>query len=121
MPYIHLEYSDNLQQLEVKALLSQMNRTLVENGLFPNASDIKSRAICQQDYVIGLDEAAQAYVHAKVSILSGRTVALKQEISQTVLEVLQEHIPQQAEVRVQLCVEILEMDKALYRKAVIQP
>lgn len=41
MPHIHLEYSDNLQQLEVKALLSQMNRTLVENGLFPNASNFE--------------------------------------------------------------------------------
>ena len=47
MPHIHLEYSDQLQALEMKPLLSRINRTLVENGLFGNASDIKSRAFCQ--------------------------------------------------------------------------
>ena len=121
MPHIHLEYSDQLQALEMKPLLSRINRTLVENGLLGNASDIKSRAICQQDYVIGLDESAQAYVHAKISILKGRSTALKQEISRTVLEVLQDYLPPQNELTLQLCVEILEMDPDIYSKAIICP
>jgi len=119
MPHIHLEYSDNIENLKVKPILLAINKALVEGAYVGAANELKSRAICQHDYVIGLDDSSQAYVHAKVSLLSGRSAELQQEISQVVLAALEQQIPQQNQLQVQMCVEILEMPKATYAKKII--
>ncbi|ATO19673.1 5-carboxymethyl-2-hydroxymuconate isomerase [Acinetobacter sp. LoGeW2-3] len=120
MPHLHIEYSDNIQNLDVKPMLLGIHQALCAANYIQNPNDLKSRAICQQDYVIGVDlNTTQAYVHAKVSLLSGRSSELKQAISQCVLQVLQQHVPVQPGLTVQLCVEILDMPKDCYSKAII--
>ena len=120
MPHLHIEYSDNIQNLDVKPMLLGIHQALCDEKYITEPNDLKSRAICQQDYVIGLDlNTTQAYVHARVSLLSGRSPELKQAISQCVLQVLQQHVPAQQGLTVQLCVEIVEMPKDCYSKAII--
>ena len=120
MPHLHLEYSDNIQQLETQPLMLAIHQALFNAGYINEPNDLKSRAICQQNYVIGLDlHTTQAYVHAKVSLLSGRSPELKQAISQCVLAVLRQHVPAQQGLTIQLCVEIIEMPKDCYSKAFI--
>lgn len=120
MPHLHLEYSDNLQHIEIKPLLVAIHQALFNAGHVTDPNDLKSRAIMQQDYVIGLNVVTdQAYVHAKVSLLSGRSVEVRQAISELVLDVMQQYIAPQPELKIQLCVEIIEMPKQTYRKAVI--
>ena len=120
MPHLHLEYSDNLQHIEIKPLLVAIHQALFNTGHVTDPNDLKSRAIMQQDYVIGLNAVTdQAYVHAKVSLLSGRSVEVRQAISELVLDVMQQYIAPQPELKIQLCVEIIEMPKQTYRKAVI--
>ncbi|TCH62959.1 5-carboxymethyl-2-hydroxymuconate Delta-isomerase [Acinetobacter sp. ANC 4862] len=119
MPHIHLEYSDNIENLETKPILLALNKALVEGVYVGSANDVKSRAICQHDYVIGFGDASQAYVHAKVSLLTGRSVELQQEISQLLLTTLEQHLPKQSQMSLQICVEILEMQKATYSKKII--
>ena len=75
MPHIHLEYSDNIDTLEVKPMLLALNQALLDGQFVQSGNDIKSRAIRQSDFVIGVDGDAQAYLHAKVSLLSGRDEA----------------------------------------------
>lgn len=54
----------------------------------------------QQDYVIGLNVVTdQAYVHAKVSLLSGRSVEVRQAISELVLDVMQQYIAAQPDLK----------------------
>jgi len=119
MPHIHLEYSDNIENLETKPILLALNKALVEGAYVGSANEVKSRVICQHDYVIGFGDASQAYVHAKVSLLTGRSVELQQEISQLLLTTLEQHLPKQSQVSLQICVEILEMQKATYSKKII--
>ncbi|OTG75117.1 5-carboxymethyl-2-hydroxymuconate isomerase [Acinetobacter sp. ANC 4169] len=119
MPHIHLEYSDNVKNLEAKPILLAINKALVEGAYVGAANELKSRAICQHDFVIGLEDTSQAYVHAKVSLLTGRSVELQQQIAQVILQTLEQHVPAQSQVRVQLCVEILEMQKTTYSKKII--
>ena len=120
MPHLHIEYSDNIQNLEVKLMLLGIHQALYTANYIQDPNDLKSRAICQQNYVIGLDlHTTQAYVHAKVSLLSGRSPELKQAISQCVLAVLRQHVPAQQGLTIQLCVEIIEMPKDCYSKAFI--
>lgn len=119
MPHIHLEYSDNVENFQAKPILLALNHALVEGAYVGAANELKSRAICQHDYVIGLADATQAYVHAKVSLLTGRSVELQQQIAQVILHTLEQHIPAQSQVNVQICVEILEMQKATYAKKIV--
>ena len=120
MPHIHLEYSDNVQ-FEVKPVLLAMNQAFIQAGYATDPSDVKSRAVCQSDYVIGLElDNNHAYVHAKVSLLSGRSDELKAAIADLILEVLSKHIPAQMGLNVQLCVELIDMPKTCYRKTKCQ-
>lgn len=119
MPHIHLEYSANVENLAPQPLLLALNQALLDGAYVHSANEVKSRTICQQDYVIGLGDESQAYVHAKVSLLTGRSVELQQEISQLLLSVLEQHLPKQSQVRLQICVEILEMQKATYSKKIV--
>jgi 5-carboxymethyl-2-hydroxymuconate isomerase len=119
MPHIHLEYSDNLQNLQPEKVLKAINLCMFDGGYVSAASDVKSRAVAQSVYMVGLGEEPQAYLHAKVSLLSGRSNELKQQISQQILQVLQQNLPAQTGLTVQVCVEIIEMPKESYSKAVI--
>lgn len=119
MPHIHVEYSDNLA-LEARPLLKAFNSSLFESGHVSDAKDIKSRAMVQSEFIVGLDENAnQAYIHAKVSLLTGRSIEVQKQISNQLLHVLQQHVPE-TQCDVQLCVEILEMNKETYSKTIIQ-
>lgn len=119
MPHLHLEYSDNIENLEVKPLLLSLNQALIRGGYAQAGLDIKSRAICQTDYVIGENEQNQAYMHVKLSLLTGRSVELRQEIATCLLEVLADHSPKQMQVTIQFCVEILEMQRDIYAKKIV--
>ena len=121
MPHIHLEYSDNLQPFDAKPVLLALNRAFFQSGHAGAAQDIKSRAVCHPDYVIGLEQdSGQAYVHAKVSLLAGRSLAVQQEISALLLAALREHVPARAGLSIQLCVEMLEMNKETYSKQIVK-
>ena len=119
MPHIHVEYSDNIENLDVKPLLVALNQCLVD-GEYATAIDIKTRAICQKNYVVGIDEQNQGYIHVKISLLTGRSLETRQAISKQTLDTLVRFIPHQSKVEVQACVEIIEMPKETYSKQFIK-
>ena len=120
MPHIHVEYSDNVQ-FAAKPLLLAINQAFIAAGYATDPSDVKSRAVCQSDYVVGVElESQHAYVHAKVSLLAGRSDTLKAEIADLVLSILEQHVPKQQDVHLQLCVELLDMPRNSYRKSKVQ-
>lgn len=121
MPHIHLEYSDNLASFEAKKVLKALNLAFFESGHVSDLSDIKSRAVCQDSYIIGSGEDfSDAYLHAKVSLLTGRSLSVQQEISELLLNVLQQHVQSIAGLRIQMCVEMLEINKETYSKLIVK-
>ena len=118
MPHMTLEYTANLTGFAAPAILRPLNQTLVDSGEF-NEADIKSRAIKLDDFLVGLQAQARAFVHVKLHILSGRSVEQKQALSSRLLQVLTASFPAQAGLTTQLCVEILEIDRPSYSKAVL--
>lgn len=117
MPHIHVEYSDNLE-IQARPLLKALNSALFATGYINSIHDIKSRAVIQHEFVVGLDDqSTQAYVHTKVSLLTGRSIAVQKQISTVLLQVLQQHV--KSTVDLQLCVEIQEMNKETYSKVFV--
>lgn len=120
MPHVQVEYSANIQSLDKIGLLKQINQALITTGLV-QAQDVKTRITANSDYVIGLGDTSQGYIHVQLSILSGRNETEKALLQDQVLIALQEFqaaAPQK--LQVQLSSELIEMSKHFYRKAVVE-
>jgi len=108
MPHLTLEYSANLETLDVPRCLLELNRALVASGQFAEV-DIKSRALRFDEHAVGVVAEPRAFIHVKLSLLSGRTVDVKRRISATLLECLRQLCGNENRLHLQLCVQILEI------------
>ncbi len=61
----------------------------------------------------------RAFVHVKLALLSGRSPQIKKQLSESLLAVLQELCEWPAGVEVQLCVELVDIDRESYSKTAI--
>ncbi|MCH8619325.1 5-carboxymethyl-2-hydroxymuconate Delta-isomerase [Undibacterium sp. TS12] len=118
MPHLTLEYTGNLP-LVAKDLLLAINKTLAESGHFQEA-DIKSRALRFDDFAVGIAPDARAFVHAKLVILTGRSTEVKRQLAEAVLATIQNAGNWPADLDVQLCVEMQELERETYAKTHFQ-
>lgn len=120
MPHLIANYSANLTELDQQKLLNVVNTALIDTELF-SANDIKSRIFKDKIFLVGLGESEEAYIHLKLYILSGRTEAQKQVAGKALLRILEQkdYLQNDFEFPIQLCVEVIDMPKENYFKAVI--
>lgn len=118
MPHLHMEYTANLTDLNADVALMRLNNTLVGSGQFAEF-DIKSRAVEVDTFKVGTALAERAFVHVKLALLSGRSAEIKKQLSESLLAVVQELCEWPTGVEVQLCVEILDIDRDSYSKTAI--
>jgi 5-carboxymethyl-2-hydroxymuconate isomerase len=119
MPHLHLEYTVNLPDLNADVALLRLNNALVGSGQFGAESDIKSRAVKVETFKVGTALAERGFVHVKLAVLSGRSSQIKKQLSESLLAVVQDLCAWPAGVEVQLCVEILDIDRESYAKTAI--
>ena len=118
MPHLYVEYTDNLLKFPVEPVLLALNQALLNSGHFEE-QDIKSRAIRLGAYRTGTSPAPRAFVHARLAILSGRSADTKLLLSTSLLRALQGVCEWSAALQVQLSVEVQDMDRASYAKAIV--
>lgn len=116
MPHLHLEYTPNLPELDADKVLLRLNHVLLASGQFSNEVDIKSRAIELGVFRVGTSMAERGFVHVKLAILSGRSPEVKKQVTESLLAALHEAVQWPADVDVQLCVEILDIERDSYSK-----
>ena len=119
MPHLHMEYTANLPDLNADVALMRLNNVLVASGQFSAEHDIKSRAVKLETFRVGTALAERGFVHVKLALLSGRSSEIKKQLADSLLGVIQELGSWPADVSVQLCVEILDIDREPYAKALI--
>lgn len=119
MPHLHMEYTANLTDLNADVALMRLNNTLVGSGQFSAEFDIKSRAVKVETFKVGTALAERAFVHVKLALLSGRSAQIKQQLSESLLAVVQDLCEWPSDIEVQLCVEILDIDRDSYSKTAI--
>jgi 5-carboxymethyl-2-hydroxymuconate isomerase len=117
MPHCILEYSNNVvDQPDFYKLLQQVHEFLAGTGLFKLA-DIKSRAVRHDLFIVGDGARDRAFVTMNVSIFGGRDDATKAQISQGVLQVLEQHFSRTlAERRCSITVQISDIHRESYAK-----
>ncbi len=118
MPHLTLEYSDNLPSgLDVQVILARLHRVVAQEDAFA-LPEIKSRAIPHRLFLIGAGAPDAVFVHVTVAILDGRELELRQRLSRQLLGALREEFSlAYAERPCDLTVEIREMERASYAKA----
>ena len=115
MPHLTLEYSNNLPPLDFKQVLSSLNQALLSSGQFEEI-DIKSRAVALDDFMVGISTGERAFMHLRLSILSGRSAEIKRALSASLLQVMQEFCAPLNAFHLQLSVEVLEIERDSYSK-----
>lgn len=115
MPHLLMEYTDNLD-IRPKETLRVLNRVLIASGEFGDNYNIKSRARCLRDYCVGDDE-GDAFVHLTLSLLSGRSMAVRAALAENLVAVLKPLL--HTDARMQITVEVREMVRDCYGKEVI--
>ena len=118
MPHLTLEYTSNLNKLDTERALLALNHALMASGHFEEV-DIKSRAIKLDDFLIGTTGGAHAFVHVKLALLSGRSQQTRNELSNALLRVLRVSCKGISEDRLQMSVQVEEIDRPSYAKGVM--
>jgi len=118
MPHLSIEYTNNLPGFDAGVCLAEINAALAASGHFDEC-DIKSRAFPVSEFRIGTNPLGRAFVSVELSILSGRSLEVRQELSACVLECLARRMSNRSGLHVQLSVEVLEIERASYAKAVV--
>lgn len=119
MPHLTVEYSANLQALPAAPLLQRLNDVLLQSGLFAGP-DIKSRALPLPVFLVGDEPEGHAFVHVKLALLSGRPPEVKKILSQQLLDALQQACTWPSGLAVQLCVELMDIEREGYSKVTVQ-
>lgn len=120
MPHLHMEYTANLTGLNADVVLLRLNNALVGSGQFAAESDIKSRAVKIETFRVGTNLGERGFVHVKLAVLSGRSPEIKKQLADSLLAVIEDMGQWPAGVSVQLCVEVLDIDRVPYAKALIE-
>jgi 5-carboxymethyl-2-hydroxymuconate isomerase len=118
MPHLTLEYTNNLGTITPDSFLLALNHALVASGHFEEA-DIKSRAIVLDTWRVGVASSDHAFVHVRLAILSGRSAQVRSELSNALLRVLRVSCKGLTNHPLQLCVEVVEIERASYAKEVL--
>lgn len=88
MPHIILELSNNIIETQYDDILLQINKTLVEN-LPTKLDSCKGRIIFHKNFLVGDGNEHNAFIHANIEVLSGRSDEVLEVTSQKIINLLQ--------------------------------
>lgn len=113
MPHCIIEYSKDLEsRVEPSILIQAVHNGAVTSALF-DESHIKTRTRSYVNYKTGASD--NAFIHVTASILSGRTVEQKANLSNTILSQLKKLDLSAVTITVQIC----DIETETYTKVVL--
>jgi 5-carboxymethyl-2-hydroxymuconate isomerase len=116
MPHLVLEYTGSVVSDEtVKSILVPLNAAVLATGHVIAPTDLKTRTMPVHDFQIGYGMEAGGFVHARLSLLEGRSPEAVQEMAQAVLNVLVT-LRERTKVPLQISVECVCMERPFYKK-----
>jgi 5-carboxymethyl-2-hydroxymuconate isomerase len=93
VPHFIMEYTANLKEdINIPALLRQVNETLLaQGGVYP-IGGIRARAIELKDYCIADGDPRYGFVHATLKIGAGRSAEVKDKTCADLFALLKSHL-----------------------------
>jgi 5-carboxymethyl-2-hydroxymuconate isomerase len=113
MPYITLEYSNNIKKKDFKPLFEDLKNQLVATGEVQELG-VKCRAIPSSDYFITNGNSQYKMVHLLFRMREGRSVEVRQNFSKIGLAMLEKYFDKEiAAKEIILSTEVKELIKGL--------
>ena len=115
MPHCVLEYSHNIpDRVNFKGFFEKLHQLMVDTGAF-KLERIKSRIVPHDNYYIGDGNMENTFVYLQISILTGRDVTLRKQLSSSALELMKTFFPKAlAKNNCSMTVDIKEMDREVH-------
>jgi 5-carboxymethyl-2-hydroxymuconate isomerase len=117
MPQITLEYSANILEKNPMTSVLKNIHEMLATMLPTDINTCKSRAFSCDTFLVGDGRDDRAFIHCTIKILAGRTLDIKKEIANKVLEYLKTvFVTSLQKLRLQITVELSELPE-IYIKA----
>ena len=117
MPHLVIEITGNIA-VNQPELLAGANAALLASGEFKEP-DIKSRCVVLQTYRQGTEARNDGFIHATLSILSGRENPAKKALAEAVRDAIVAALPDNRGYGVQVSVDVRDMQRDIYAKSVL--
>ena len=112
MPHIKLEYTENVNwNIPVQEIFPKLQSVLIQHAKV-KPENCKSRATQLKEYLSNIDGSLGGFTHLEISLLSGRSEAVKTKIGTECTQIIREFL--EDVTRVQVSVEIRDMDQNNY-------
>lgn len=123
MPHLTLQATPNVTIPHEEALLKTLNEALWCSGHFKLPTDIKSRLLPIDTFLVGVDDDEQAhgFIYAQLKIKTGRDITIRDTLAQLLTQAIEDTLApaQSGRAALQICVEVEELN-AIYHKKVMR-
>jgi len=112
MPHIKLEYTENVNwNIPIQEIFPKLQSVLIQHAKV-KPENCKSRATQLKEYLSNIDGSLGGFTHLEISLLSGRSEAVKTKIGTECTQIIREFLEDVTQV--QVSVEIRDMDQNNY-------
>lgn len=114
MPYLRIDYTDNLPNFPSSEVLAKVHRLLAASEAISDEFTLKSGITALTHYRVGDSKERRAFVYAQCHLFPGRSPQTRKELAGRIASVLHELVPRPAKTRILVSVEMIEMNRDTY-------
>jgi 5-carboxymethyl-2-hydroxymuconate isomerase len=123
MPHIIIETSKNIlasESLKIGQEIQQIMKKIVEGNFDPD--QCKIRVINYENYIVGLEENDENFIHISIKILAGRAVEVRQKLASQSFEFVNNFYKnlKLSQKRCDISIDIIEMNRETYQKITLK-
>jgi 5-carboxymethyl-2-hydroxymuconate isomerase len=123
MPHIIIETSKNIlasESLKIGQEIQQIMEKIVEGNFDPD--QCKIRVINYENYIVGLEENDENFIHISIKILAGRAVEVRQKLASQSFEFVNDFYKnlKLSQKRCDISIDIIEMNRETYQKITLK-
>ena len=123
MPHIIIETSKNIlasESLKIGQEIQQIMKKIVEGNFDPD--QCKIRVINYENYIVGLEENDENFIHISIKILAGRAVEVRQKLASQSFQFVNNFYKnlKLSQKRCDISVDIIEMNRETYQKITLK-
>ena len=123
MPHIIIETSKNIlasESLKIGQEIQQIMKKIVEGNFDPD--QCKIRVINYENYIVGLEENDENFIHISIKILAGRAVEVRQKLASQSFEFVNNFYKnlKVSQKRCDISIDIIEMNRETYQKITLK-
>lgn len=120
MPHIVIQATPNVHIPHEESLIKTLNTVLWNSGEVAQKSDIKTRIMPINTFLVGTDDDEQrfGYIYIELKLMVGRSEDTKNALAAQLLAATEDALAkeQSGRVQVQLCVEVTEISQTYHKK-----